>query len=147
MDWASRHYGNPLLSLGTVLIAAILLMNLSKSVQDTKVGSCLTFFGKASLALMSLHFLCFKVCYIILVILGVYPIWSLKNLTTISEGWWNIFYVILTLCMFYGIHLLLHKLPIYQWIFEGKIPTPKRVKEGVYNKYSIITIFIVLAFL
>lgn len=146
VDWSARNYNNPLLSMVTILLAAVILMNFCKSIQNTKVGNMLSFYGKESLAFMMVHFVCFKVIVVFLVKLDIYPVTVLKNLVPPNNGIWNFLYLPGAILIFTGIHFLARKLYIYQWFFQGKMPVPQKVRDGFYNKYSADFV-IVIAFI
>lgn len=147
LDWASRSYGEPILSFVSVALAMIILMNLSKSIQVTKMGEKIKFYGQESLSLMLMHFLIFRMIYLLMVALDIYPIKVLRNLTPPEAGFANLLYLPVTLVVFKLIHTIFKKVPVYKWIFEGKIKIPQLVKNGTWNKYSVIVLLLVVGFL
>lgn len=148
VDWSAGNYNNPVLSMITILLAAVILMNLSKSIQNTWIGNLLTFYGKESLALMLLHFLCFKIIYVFLVAIKLYPADIMKNLLPPDDGIWNLLYIVGAILLFSGMHFLLQKVHIYRWFFEGKIRVPAKVKNGEFNRYSgFVATIVILAFI
>ncbi len=143
VDWGGGKLGHPVLTTVSVMLAAVILMNVTKSLQGTKVGEGLQFLGKRTLPLMLLHFAFFRLMYVVLYVLGVYPITILKNVVPPDNDWRGCLYAIFSVLLFIGVDRLFYKFLPYQWFFEGKIPVPKKIKENHFKKLSGI-LFVIL---
>lgn len=80
VDYPSRTFGNPLYNFMTAMNGTFFIVSVSIVISRIKkVSNFFILFGKRTLAILSFHFLFFKVSFYILYLMGIIDISYLKN--------------------------------------------------------------------
>lgn len=134
IDYANRDFNNVFLDLSSVIIAFLLLLNISLLLEETVAKDVLVYLGRNSLSLMALHFLIFRFLYWVLYVTGFVGEDMLKKLCPNATAIGGIVYTVVTVVIFIFINELLKGTGPYQTIFLGKLRLPViKIEEKFQN--------------
>jgi len=114
---------NPILFLVGASLGIYLIMIISSKLVDTQVGSWLDRLGRATMSVLTFHFLSFKILTLLLIIIGIYPVATLAQWPVPSGHGYN------NLWALYAVVGLLG--PVY---FAALIMTIKVRLQTILNK-------------
>lgn len=137
IDYANRNFNNVFLDMSSIVLAFILLYNISVLLEETKAKAGLAYLGRNSLSLMALHFLIFRFLFWVLYVTGFTSVDMLKKMCPGATPVGGVVYTVITVIVFVLAHELLKKNKVYQIIFMGKLRLPIAKIEEIFSNVWI----------